>query len=349
MAAKTEAATPPAARPRRRRPSPRRRSPRRPSPPTRSPPSGPTPARRTDPVRCVRPAHRGPRAPLTGRADFNSATATVKVGSMRPIPAPRIGESHGLLRAIGQRERIRLDEFVTEFSVEDLFHPGLENALGRTRQFVSYARAAGLLKEDQRDGRADGDRQALRARAGDPDAPFDVSDATGGVAAPPGAREAHDRAASTTASPSGSACCHPCRRGRAWSVLDFGRALGYLGRAGWDSDNTLQIQGERYLLLLRDIALIDGDRSLTPDRHHAQGGADAPRSTCRCWTSPPSSTPAAPRPFARGGGRGRGVGRPPPHPSRGARRRGRTRSAARAGGARRTGGRTPAPAPSCPP
>src|ERR1044072_7755463 len=68
---------------------------------------------------------------------------------MRPIPAPRIGESHGLLRAISQRERIRLDEFVTEFSVEDLFPPGLENAFGRTRQFVSFARAAGLVKEDR--------------------------------------------------------------------------------------------------------------------------------------------------------------------------------------------------------
>ena len=42
---------------------------------------------------------------------------------MRPIPAPRIGESHGLLRAISQRERMRLDEFVTEFSAEDLFRP----------------------------------------------------------------------------------------------------------------------------------------------------------------------------------------------------------------------------------
>ena len=31
------------------------------------------------------------------------------------------------------------------------------------------------------------------------------------------------------------------------STLDFGRALGYLGRAGWDNDNTLQSQGERYL------------------------------------------------------------------------------------------------------
>src|SRR3954453_17801587 len=68
---------------------------------------------------------------------------------MRPIPAPRIGDAHGLLRAISQRERLRLDEFVTEFSVDDLFPPGLENALGRTRQFVSFARAAGLVKEDR--------------------------------------------------------------------------------------------------------------------------------------------------------------------------------------------------------
>src|SRR3954467_5598464 len=68
---------------------------------------------------------------------------------MRPIPAPRIGDAHGLLRAISERDRLRLDEFVTEFSVNDLFPPGLENALGRTRQFVSFARAAGLVKEDR--------------------------------------------------------------------------------------------------------------------------------------------------------------------------------------------------------
>src|SRR3954452_858435 len=69
---------------------------------------------------------------------------------MRPIPAPRIGESHGLLRAINQHERVRLDEFLTDFAGEDLFPPGLDNAMGRTRQFVSYARSAGLLNEDLR-------------------------------------------------------------------------------------------------------------------------------------------------------------------------------------------------------
>ena len=68
---------------------------------------------------------------------------------MRPIPAPRIGDCHGLLRAIDARERLRLDEFVTEFSVEELYPPDLENALGRTRQFISFGRAAGLVKEDR--------------------------------------------------------------------------------------------------------------------------------------------------------------------------------------------------------
>jgi hypothetical protein len=42
---------------------------------------------------------------------------------MRPIPAPRIGDSHGLLRAMNERERIRLDDFVTEFSADELFPP----------------------------------------------------------------------------------------------------------------------------------------------------------------------------------------------------------------------------------
>jgi len=67
---------------------------------------------------------------------------------MRPIPAPRLGDSHGLMRAIDGRERLRLEDFMTEFSADELFPPDLENALGRTRQFVSFARAAGLVKEE---------------------------------------------------------------------------------------------------------------------------------------------------------------------------------------------------------
>ena len=95
---------------------------------------------------------------------------------MRPIPAPRLGDSHGLLRAIAQRERIRLDEFVTDFEVAELFPPGLENALGRTRQFVSYARLAGLLTEDR--GTVELTEMGKRyVRAGDAEKPFDVAPA----------------------------------------------------------------------------------------------------------------------------------------------------------------------------
>ena len=93
---------------------------------------------------------------------------------MRPIPAPRLGDAHGLLRAIGERDRLRLDEFVTEFSVSDLFPPGLENALGRTRQFISFARSAGLLNEDR--GTVELTDMGKRyVRAGDSERPFDVA------------------------------------------------------------------------------------------------------------------------------------------------------------------------------
>src|ERR687897_3149348 len=95
---------------------------------------------------------------------------------MRPIPAPRLGDAHGLLRAISERERLRLDEFVTEFTVEELFPPGLENALGRTRQFVSFARAAGLLNEDR--GTVELTEPGKRyVRAADKARPFEVAPA----------------------------------------------------------------------------------------------------------------------------------------------------------------------------
>jgi hypothetical protein len=179
---------------------------------------------------------------------------------MRPIPAPRIGDSHGLLRAIDERERLRLDEFVTDFAVEDLFPPELENALGRTRQFVSFARAAGLLKEDR--GTVELTDVGRRyVRAGDPERPFEVS---------PGQaewlrrqlREKHmtDSIFHGLAIGLSLLASSP---GAAVSTLDFGRALGYLGRAGWDNENTLQIQGERHVTMLRDLELIDGERRLT--------------------------------------------------------------------------------------
>src|SRR3954453_2256429 len=180
---------------------------------------------------------------------------------MRPIPASRIGESHGLLRALSQRERLRIDEFITEFSVEELFPPGLDNALGRTRQFVSYARSAGLLKEDR--GTVELTEIGKRyVRAGAEDAIFDV--------APDQAewlrrqlRERHmtdsiyhGAAIGLSLYASNPPDFHVTR-------LDFGRALAHLGRAGWDNENTLESQGERYTTVLRDLELIDDDSRLT--------------------------------------------------------------------------------------
>src|SRR4051794_30496908 len=180
---------------------------------------------------------------------------------MRPIPAPRLGDTHGLLRAINQRERLRLDEFITEFSIEELFPPGLENALGRTRQFVSFARSAGLLKEDR--GTVELTEIGKRyVRAGNDAAIFDV--------APDQAewlrrqlRERHmtdsiyhGAAIGLSLYASNPADFHVSR-------LDFGRALAYLGRAGWDNENTLESQGERYTTFLRDLELVDDDSRLT--------------------------------------------------------------------------------------
>ena len=180
---------------------------------------------------------------------------------MRPIPAPRIGDSHGLLRAISQRDRVRLDEFVTEFQGEDLFPPGLENAQGKTRQFVSYARSAGLLKEDR--GVVELTEIGKRyTRAGEDDAPFEVSEAQADWLRRQ-LLEKHMTDSIFHGLAIGLSLLSSIAPGTRISTLDFGRALGYLGRAGWDNDNTLEIQGERYLVLMRDMAMIDDQRALT--------------------------------------------------------------------------------------
>ena len=181
---------------------------------------------------------------------------------MRPIPAPRLGDAHGLLRAIGERDRIRLDEFVTEFSVEELFPPGLENALGRTRQFISFARSAGLLNEDR--GTVELTDMGKRyVRAGDSGRPFDV--------APAQAewlrrllRERHMTDSIYHGAAIGLSLCASNPPGFHASNTDFGRALNQLGRSGWDSDNTFESQGERYTTFLRDLELVDAERRLTP-------------------------------------------------------------------------------------
>jgi MoxR-like ATPase len=181
---------------------------------------------------------------------------------MRPIPAPRLGDAHGLLRAINERERLRLDEFVTEFAVEELFPPGLENALGRTRQFVSFARAAGLVNEDR--GTVELTEMGKRyVRAAEPERPFDIAPAQAEWLR----RLLRERHLTDSiyhgAAVALSLCASNPPDFRA-STLDFGRAISYLGRAGWDNESTFASQGERYATFLADLGLIDADRRLTP-------------------------------------------------------------------------------------
>ena len=193
---------------------------------------------------------------------------------MRPIPAPRIGESHGLLRAISKRDRVRLDEFVTEFQNEELFPPGLENAQGRTRQFVSYARSAGLLKEDR--GVVELTEIGKRyVRAGDDDEPFEVSEAQADWLRRQ-LLEKHMTDSIFHGLAIGLSLLSSVPPGTRISMLDFGRALGYLGRAGWDNDNTLQSQGERYLTLMRDMRMIDDQRGLTYTGHDTKNELTLP-------------------------------------------------------------------------
>jgi MoxR-like ATPase len=180
---------------------------------------------------------------------------------MRPIPAPRLGDAHGLLRAISERERLRLDEFVTEFTVEELFPPGLENALGRTRQFISFARATGLVNEDR--GTVELTEMGKRyVRAADADRPFEVVPAQAEWLRRL-LRERH----MTDSVYHGAAVALSLYASNPpdfrVSTLDFGRAISHLGRAGWDNENTFSSQGERYTTFLRDLELIDADRRLT--------------------------------------------------------------------------------------
>jgi len=193
---------------------------------------------------------------------------------MRPIPATSLGHAHGLLRAIDKRGRLRTDEFVTEFSVEELFPPDLENALGRLRHFISYARAAGLVKEDR--GVVELTEVGRRyIRAGEADKPFDV--------APNQAewlrrqlREKHMTDSIFHGLAIGLSLLASCPPGMRVSTMDFGRSMAYLGRAGWDNENTLEIQGERHLLLLQDMEMIDGEHRLTPTGELVRGELTLP-------------------------------------------------------------------------
>ena len=180
---------------------------------------------------------------------------------MRPIPAPRLGDAHGLLRAIAERERLRLDEFVTEFTLEELFPPGLENALGRTRQFVSFARAAGLVEED-RGTVSLTDMGKRYVRAGDASKPFDISPAQAEWLRRL-LRERHMTDSIYHGAAIGLSLLASNPPDFRAATIDFGRTLNELGRAGWDNENTFESQGERYAAFLADLELIDEDRRLT--------------------------------------------------------------------------------------
>src|SRR3954451_7667462 len=193
---------------------------------------------------------------------------------MRPIPATRLGDSQGLLRAIERRGRLRTDEFVTEFNLDELFPPGLDNALGRMRHFISYARAAGLVKEER--GVVELTDVGRRyVRGGDDDAPFDVS--------PQQAewlrrqlRDKHMTDSIFHGLAIGVSLLTAPPPGTQISTLDFGRSMAYLGSAGWDNENTLLIQGERHLTLLRDMEMIDEKRRVTPAGHQLRSELTLP-------------------------------------------------------------------------
>src|SRR3954470_9719227 len=180
---------------------------------------------------------------------------------MRPIPAARLGHAHGLLRAIEQRGRLRTDAFVTEFKPDELFPPNLENAVGGMRHLISFARLAGLVKEDR--GVVELSEMGKRyVRAGDPEAPFEIS--------PQQAewlrrqlREKHMTDSIFHGLAIGLSLLASAPPGTRVATLDFGRAMAYLGRAGWDNENTLTMQGERHVALLEELELIDADRELT--------------------------------------------------------------------------------------
>jgi hypothetical protein len=85
----------------------------------------------------------------------------------------RLGDAHGLLRALDARGRLRPDEFATAFAVEELYPPRLENGFARTRQYIALVREAGLVHDDR--GILElTDAGRRYVRAGSAEEPFEV-------------------------------------------------------------------------------------------------------------------------------------------------------------------------------
>jgi hypothetical protein len=88
----------------------------------------------------------------------------------------RLGDSHGLLRALDARGRLRIDEFATEFAPDELYPPDLEHAFPRTRELLAHARAAELVQDDRGILElSDAGRRYIRA--GSAEQPFGVAPA----------------------------------------------------------------------------------------------------------------------------------------------------------------------------
>ena len=122
------------------------------------------------------------------------------------------------------------------------------------------------------------------------------------------------------------------RPGTRVSTMDFGRSMAYLGRAGWDNENTLLIQGERHLTLLTDLELIDGEHRLTATGEQLRGELTLPVHMSLLDIAA-SSTPAAPtrsakppRPSSPSPSPSPSPSRPEPSPSRSPRPRRRRRT-----------------------
>src|SRR5262245_6153217 len=193
---------------------------------------------------------------------------------MRPIPAPRLRDAHGRRCAIERRGRLRTDEFVTEFAIEQLFPPDLENAIGRMRHFLSYARLAGLIKEDR--GVVElTDIGKRYIRSGDADKPYEISGQQPEWLRRQ-LREKHMPDSIFHGLSIGISLLASLPSDRRVATMDFGRSMAYLGRAGWDNENTLKIQGERHLVLLQDIDVIDDVHRLTPTGEALRGELTLP-------------------------------------------------------------------------
>ena len=180
---------------------------------------------------------------------------------MRPIPAQRIGHAHGLLAALESRGKLRLEEFITEFSEAELFPPGLENPAGHTRQFLSYAIAAGLVKEER--GAVELTELGRRyVKSGDPEHVFGVSRGQAEWLRRQ-LREKHLTESIFNGAAIALSLLDSLPEGDWVAAADIGRSVAHLGRTAWDDEQTFQAQGERLTRLLEDMELIGPERTLT--------------------------------------------------------------------------------------